>query len=280
MIHPTAVVAEDALLGAEVKVGPYAVIEGGAVLGDGCVVEAHAFIGRHVRMGSGNTVGVGSVLGGNPQDLRFSPDTESFVRIGNGNQIREHCTIHRSAQPGGSTLVGDGNFLMVGAHLGHDVQLGNKTVLANGVMLGGHVVVDDGVFFGGGTGVHQFVRIGKLAITQGHSSLSKDLPPFLMASELNSVVGLNVVGLKRAGFSPDQRSEVKEAFAWVYRRGYNIAQAIELARSRHWGVEADCFWRFVEKTGKRGICGWRGRRARRSEREVSEPAREPSDQSA
>ena len=101
-----------------------------------------------------------------------------------------------------------------------------------------------------------------------------------MASELNSVVGLNVVGLKRAGFSPDQRSEVKEAFSWVYRRGYNLAQALELAHSRHWGVEADCFWRFVQKTGKRGICGWRGRHARRSEREEAGPTREPSVQSA
>jgi hypothetical protein len=140
--------------------------------------------------------------------------------------------------------------------------------------------LDDGVFFGGGTAVHQFVRIGKLAITQGHSSLSKDLPPFLMASELNSVVGLNVVGLKRAGFSPDQRSEVKEAFSWVYRRGYNLAQALELARSRHWGVEADCFWSFVQKTGKRGICGWRGRRARRTESEGAEPSNAAPHQSA
>jgi UDP-N-acetylglucosamine acyltransferase len=280
IIHPTAVVAEDALLGADVKVGPYAVIESGAVLGDGCVVEAHAFISRWVRMGTGNTVGVGAVLGGNPQDLRFDPATESYVQIGNGNQFREHCTLHRGSKPGGVTLVGDGNFLMVGVHLGHDVQLGNKTVLANGVMLGGHVSVEDGVFFGGGTLVHQFVRIGKLAITQGNSSLSKDLPPFLMASELNAVVGLNVVGLKRAGFSSEQRSEVKEAFSWVYRRGYNLAQALDLARSRHWGVEADCFWRFIENTGKRGICGWRGRHTRRSERANGDPAGETAHQSA
>lgn len=280
MIHPTAVVAEDAHLGADVKVGPYAVIEGGAVLGDGCVVEAHAFLSRWVRMGAGNTVGVGAVLGGNPQDLRFDPATESYVQIGNGNQFREHCTVHRGSKPGGVTLVGDGNFLMVGVHLGHDVQLGNKAVLANGVMLGGHVSVADGVFFGGGTVVHQFVRIGKLAITQGNSSLSKDLPPFLMASELNAVVGLNVVGLKRAGFSTDQRSEVKEAFSWVYRRGYNLAQALDLAKSRHWGVEAACFWSFVENTGKRGICGWRGRHTRRAERAEAEPTAEAAHQSA
>jgi UDP-N-acetylglucosamine acyltransferase len=145
-------------------------------------------------------------------------------------------------------------------------------------MLGGHVVVDDGVFLGGSTAVHQFVRIGKLAISQGNSSLSKDLPPFLMASELNSVVGLNVVGLKRAGFSLEQRSEVKEAFSWVYRRGYNLAQAIQLARGRKWGLEADCFWQFLELTGKRGVCGWRGRHARRSERQDRESTAETEHQ--
>jgi UDP-N-acetylglucosamine acyltransferase len=280
MIHPTAVVAEDAHLGVDVKVGPYAVIESGAVIGSGCVIDAHAFISGYVRMGDANTVGVGAVLGGTPQDLRFDPSTESFVQIGKGNHIREHCTIHRGSHAGGATVVGDGNFLMVGVHLAHDVKLGNKTVFANGVMLGGHVVVDDGVFLGGSTVVHQFVRIGKLAISQGNSSLSKDLPPFLMASELNAVVGLNVVGLKRAGFSLEQRSEVKEAFSWVYRRGYNLAQALELARGRHWGVEADCFWRFVESTGKRGICGWRGRHTRRSDRADRDSSSEPTDQNA
>ena len=266
MIHSTAVVATDAELGTNVKVGPYAVVESGAAIGDGCVIEAHAFIGRFVRMGHNNRVGVGAVLGGDPQDLRFSPETESFVRIGSGNHFREHSTVHRGSQTGSETVVGDGNFLMVGVHLGHDVRIGNKVVFANGVMLGGHVIVDDGVFLGGSTVVHQFVRIGKLAISQGNSSLSKDLPPFLMASELNSVVGLNVVGLKRAGFSLEQRAEVKEAFSWVYRRGFNFAQALQLARGRKWGNEADCFWQFLELAGKRGICGWRGRHSRRAER--------------
>ena len=152
---------------------------------------------------------------------------------------------------------------MVGSHLGHDVKVGNKVVFANGVMLGGHVTVSDGVFLGGGTKVHQFVRIGKMAISQGNSSISKDLPPYLMSSELNTVVGLNVVGLKRGGLSLEQRNEIKEAFGWVYRQGYNLTQALELSRSRRWGVEAELFWSFLEQTGKRGICAWRGRRPRR-----------------
>lgn len=261
MIHPTAIVAADARLGIGVSLGPYAVVEAGAEIGDRCQIGAHALIGSHVRMGPDNAVGAGAVLGGEPQDLRFDATVRSFVRIGSGNRFREHCTVHRSCLAGGETLVGNDNFVMAGAHLGHDVRLGSKTVLANGVLVGGHAVIEDGSFLGGGTLVHQYVKVGRLAITQGNTSLSKNLPPFLMASGLNAVVGLNVVGLKRAGFSSQQRQEIKEAFSWVYRRGFNLAQAMEYSRARKWGVEAGQFWEFIQTAGKRGICGWRGRRA-------------------
>ena len=267
MIHPTAIVAEGARVGLGVSLGPYAIVEAGAEVGDHCQIGAHAVVGSCVRMGAGNWIGAGAILGGDPQDLRFDPAVESFVRIGSGNKIREHCTIHRSVQPGGQTQVGNENYLMVGSHLGHDVRVGDKTVLANGVLVGGHASIEDGVFLGGGTLVHQFVKVGRLAISQGNTSLSKNLPPFLMASGLNAVVGLNVVGLKRAGFSSQQRSEIKEAFSWVYRRGYNLAQAMEYARARKWSVDAEQFWDFITHAGKRGICGWRGRRAGAPERE-------------
>lgn len=251
-------------MGDDVQIGPYAIVESGAILGARCVIEAHAVVKGHVQMGTDNVVSNGAVIGGNPQDLRFDPATESMVRIGNRNTIREHCTVHRGALSGGETVLGDDNYLMVGTHIGHDTRIGNKAVFANGVMLGGHVEVDDCVFLGGGTVVHQFVRIGKMAISQGNSSLSKDLPPFLMSSELNTVVGLNVVGLKRGGLNPAQRNEIKEAFNWVYRRGYNFSQALELARARRWGAEAEHFWAFLSATGKRGICAWRGKRSVRT----------------
>jgi UDP-N-acetylglucosamine acyltransferase len=267
MIHSTAIVAEGARVGVGVSLGPYAIVESGAEIGDHCKIGAHAVVASCVRMGSGNWIGAGAILGGDPQDLRFDPAVQSFVKIGANNRIREHCTIHRSLTPGGHTQVGNENYLMVGSHLGHDVRVGDKTVLANGVLVGGHASIDDGVFLGGGTLVHQFVKIGRLAISQGNTSLSKNLPPFLMASGLNAVVGLNVVGLKRAGFSSQQRSEIKEAFSWVYRRGYNLAQAMEYSRARKWSVDAEQFWRFIEYAGKRGICGWRGRRAGAPERE-------------
>ena len=267
MIHPTAIVAEGAQLGLGVSLGPYAIVEAGAEVGDQCQIGAHAVVGSCVRMGAGNAIGAGSILGGDPQDLRFDPAVESFVRIGSGNRIREHCTIHRSAAAGGQTQLGNENYLMAGSLLGHDVRVGDRTVLANGVLIGGHVSIEDGVFLGGGTLVHQFVKIGRLAISQGNASLSKNLPPFLMASGLNTVVGLNVVGLKRAGFSSLQRSEIKEAFSWVYRRGYNLAQAMDYARARNWSVDAEQFWDFIQHAGKRGICGWRGRRPGAPERE-------------
>jgi UDP-N-acetylglucosamine acyltransferase len=268
MIHPTAIVAEGARLGVGVSLGPYAIVEEGAEVGDHCRIGAHAVIGSSVRMGEDNWIGAGAVLGGDPQDLRFDTIQTSYLQIGSGNRIREHCTIHRSAVPGGRTEVGNENYLMVGSHLGHDVRMGDKTILANGVLVGGHATIEDGVFLGGGTLVHQSVKVGRLSISQGNTSLSKNLPPFLMASGLNAVVGLNVVGLKRAGFSSQQRSEIKEAFSWVYRRGYNLAQAMDYARARKWSADAEHFWDFIEHAGKRGICGWRGRRAGVSERDA------------
>jgi len=259
MIHPTAVVGPGARLGDGVEIGPYAVVEAGAEIGDGCEIGAHAVVGRYVRMGAGNSVGAGAVIGGDPQDLGFKAVTESYVRIGNGNRIREHCTLHRAAKAGGETVVGDDCFLMVGSHVGHDSRLGNRVIMANGVLLGGHVEVGDGAFLGGGTVVHQLVKVGRMAVTQGNSSLSKSVPPYLMTSGLNTVVGLNVVGLKRGGFSSAQRAEIKDAFDGLFRSGRNVSQAIAWARERSWGQASLCFWEFVEGAGKRGICGWRGR---------------------
>ena len=267
MIHPTAVVAPEARLGVGVEIGPYAVVETGAEIGDGCVIGAHAVVGGYVRMGAGNSVGAGAVIGGEPQDLGFKAATESYVRIGNGNRIREHCTVHRAVKAGGETVMGNDCFLMVGSHVGHDSRLGNRVIMANGVLLGGHVEVGDGAFLGGGTGIHQFVKVGRMAVTQGNSSLSKSVPPYLMTSGLNTVVGLNVVGLKRGGFSVAQRTEIKDAFDGLFRSGRNVSQAVAWARERSWGEAAQCFWEFVECAGRRGICGWRGR-ARSGEEEV------------
>lgn len=254
MIHSTAIVHPAARLGENVQVGPYAVIEGAAEIGDRCVIQAHAIIGAHVKMGPDNTIGYGAVIGADPQDFAFKPEVESWVRIGARNRIREYATLHRGTTPGTATIVGDDCFLMAGAHLGHNVHLGNRVIVANNSLLGGHVVVEDNVFIGGGCVFHQHMRVGRLVIAQGASAFSKDIPPFTLAAERNTVAGLNVVGLRRAGFSPEQRKEVKAAFDLLYRSGYNTGQALEAARAKSWGPEAAAFFDFVAAAKKRGIC--------------------------
>ena len=260
MKHPSAVIHPDAILAEDVEVGPYAVIEGAARIGAGCVIQAHAIVGAHVVMGERNTIGYGAVIGGDPQDFAFKPATKSEVRIGSDNRIREYATIHRGTADGSATVVGDHCFLMAGAHLGHNVRLGDHVVIANGSMLGGHVIVEERVFIGGGCVFHQHMRIGRLAICQGASAFSKDIPPFTIAAERNGVAGLNVVGLRRAGLSAAQRAEIKAAFALLYRSRMNVAQALAAAREREWEAEGRAFWDFVGAAGKRGLCDLLGTR--------------------
>ena len=254
MKHPTAVIHPDAIIADDAKIGAYAVIEGAARIGAGCIIQAHAVIGAHVIMGERNEIGHGAIIGGDPQDFAFKKSTQSHVRIGNDNRIRECATIHRGTAEGSATIVGDGCFLMAGAHLGHNVRLGDGVIIANNSMLGGHVIVEDRVFIGGGCVFHQHMRVGRLAICQGASAFSKDIPPFTMAAERNGVVGLNVVGLRRAGFDAEQRAEIKTAFVLLYRSRRNVTQALAAARETSWTAEGRAFWDFVGAAGKRGIC--------------------------
>lgn len=270
MIHSTAVIHPDAQLGSKVTVGPYAVIEGAAKIGDGCVIQAHAVIGAHVEMGRDNVIGYGAILGGDPQDFAFKPEIRSSVRIGNGNKIREYCTLHRGTSENSATTVGDGCFLMAGAHLAHNVTLGNHVVIANNALLGGYVQVGDRVFIGGGCVFHQFIRVGRLAICQGASAFSKDVPPFTTAAERNGVAGLNIVGLRRSGFTPEQRKEIKAAFSLLYREGHNTTQALAVAKTRTWGHEAEDFFNFVGAAKKRGICDFLATRGGAFSEEVPE----------
>jgi UDP-N-acetylglucosamine acyltransferase len=260
-IHPTAIVHPQAELGADVEIGPGAVVEGAARIGDGCVIQAHAVIGAHVTMGQGNTIGYGAIIGGDPQDFAFDPAIRSEVRIGDRNRIREYCTIHRGTGEGTATVVGSDCYLMAGAHLGHNVRLADRVVLANNALLGGHVVMGERVFVGGGSVFHQHIRVGRLAITQGISGFGKDLPPFTIGAEVNGVAGLNVIGMRRAGFNAEQRREVKEAFALLYRSGLNVTQALAAAAEREWGEEGREFFEFVAAAKKRGLCDYLGTRS-------------------
>lgn len=253
-VHPTAIVHPDARLADDVEIGAYVCIEGPAEIGPGCVIQPHAAITGDVRMGKNNVVGYGAIIGAEPQDFSFRPEIRSGVVIGNNNRIREYCTIHRGSKEGTATLVGDHNFLMAGAHVAHNVTIGNNVVVANNVLLGGHVELQDQCFIGGGTVFHQFTRVGRLVIAQGCSAFSKDVPPFTLAAERNTVAGLNIIGLRRAALSAKTRAEIKEAFKLIYASGLNRTQALKKARARKWSVEAAAFFDFIEAAKQRGIC--------------------------
>jgi UDP-N-acetylglucosamine acyltransferase len=253
-IHPAALVDSDAQIGAEVEIGPFSVIGPGAVVGNNTIVQSHVVIEGNVAIGTGNFIGQGAIIGTPPQDLSFSPDRKTKVEIGNDNVIREYCTIHRGSPEGSATKIGDKNFLMAGAHVGHNCAIGNNVVIANNCLLAGHVRVDDQAFLGGGSTFHQHMHVGRLVMVQGSSAFGKDLPPFVIAAERNSVFGVNVVGLRRAGFSAKDRNEIKAAFKLLYMSGLNIGQAIEKAATMKFGAPAREFIDFVANAKKRGVC--------------------------
>jgi UDP-N-acetylglucosamine acyltransferase len=252
-IHPTAIIDDGAQLGAEVEIGPFSIVGPEVIIGDKCVIQSHVVIEGPVQMGAGNFIGHGSIVGGAPQDLNFQAQTRSRIEIGNANVIREHCTIHRGATDGSSTVLGDGNFLMVGAHVGHDCRIGNGVVIVNNSLLAGHVRIDDRAFIGGGSRFHQGIRIGRVVMAEGR--FTKSLPPFLIAAK-NQVFGVNILGLRRAGFSLVDRDEIKRAFKVLYKSGLNTTQALERAAEIEFGPLGQEFFNFVADAGKRGIVSY------------------------
>lgn len=259
MIHLTAIIGSGAKIGERVEIGPHSVIGGEAQIGDDCVIGANVVIEGEVRIGRENRIGHGAHLGGEPQDLSYSPKTRSGVEIGDRNRIREYCTIHRGTTGGSVTKIGDDNFFMVGAHIGHNCAVRNKVIIANNVLLGGYVSVADQAFLGGGTTLHQFTRVGRLVMAQGSSAFGKDLPPFTLAAERNAVFGLNSIGLERAGMSKAQIDEIKRAFKLLYFRKLNTREALEQAATMEWTDVGREFFDFVrESVGKRGVCAYGG----------------------
>jgi UDP-N-acetylglucosamine acyltransferase len=253
-IHPTAIVDPGAKIGAGVEIGPFSIIGSQVTIGERTIVQSHVVIEEEVEIGTNNFIGHGAVIGASPQDVSFLPERKTKVEIGKDNVIREYCTIHRGTDEGSATKIGDKNFLMAGAHIGHNCEIGNNVIIANNCLLAGFVQVDDGAFLGGGSTFHQFMHIGRLVMVQGSSAFGKDLPPFVIAAERNYVFGLNMVGLRRAGFTLKQRDEIKAAFKLIYLSGLNISQALEKAATMKFGAPAREFLDFVSNAKKRGIC--------------------------
>ena len=229
MIHPTAIIHPKAKLDATVQVGPFAVIDAGVELGADCVVGPHVYLTGETKIGAGNRFHAGCVIGDAPQDLKYK-DEPTRLRIGDDNVFREHVTVHRSNKPDEDTVVGSHNFFMANSHVAHNCVIGDHVILANGALLGGHAVVQDRAFISGNCLVHQFTRVGTLALMQGGAAISKDLPPFTIAQRENEICGLNVIGLRRAGFTAEQRLELKRLYHLLFRGGKNLRAALAEAQ--------------------------------------------------
>ncbi len=251
-IHPLANVSPEARLGVGVKVGAFATVESDVELGDHCVVASGAIVKAGVTAGAENEFCEHAVIGGAPQHAG-KPQHTGRVSIGSKNVFREYVTIHRALKPGTTTTVGDGNYVMAGAHFGHDSVVGNNAIFANGAMLGGHVAVEDRAFVSGAVAVHQFCRIGRLAMVGGHARVVQDVPPFmLLDGQSGCIVGLNVVGLRRSGHSSDDIAALKGAYRLIYRRGLAWKDVLEALRAEFPTGPATHLHAFLS-TGTRGF---------------------------
>jgi UDP-N-acetylglucosamine acyltransferase len=230
-IHPTAVVHPRAELADDVQVGAYAVIGPHVQIDSGTIIEAHVIIEANTIIGKNNHIYYGAVLGAPPQDRKFKHE-RTFLRIGDNNLIREYVTIHRASGEGEETVIGDNNFLMAYVHIGHNCRVGSGVVMANSVGISGHCVIDDGANLGGMTGVHQFTRIGRLAMVGGMSRIVRDVPPFMLVEGNPArVYGINLVGLRRAGIAEEVRAALKTACRLMFYADLNLSQAIERIRA-------------------------------------------------
>lgn len=257
-IDSTAWVSDSAVLGSGVEIGPFAVVGDEVRVGDGCAIGPHAVLHPGTVIEERCTVHAHACIGDVPQDLSFEP-ARSGVLVGAGTVMREGVTIHRGTRPDSMTEVGRGCFLMAHAHVAHNCRLGDRVIMANGVLLAGYVEVGSGAFLSGNCLVHQFTRIGPMAMLSGGSAVGKDVPPFctVPALTVNRVAGLNVVGMRRAGLAPEERLAVKRAFALLYRSGLNVSQAIEAIRKESASGPAREFAEFLDAS-TRGICAGPG----------------------
>lgn len=256
-IHPTSIVHPNAKIAEDVEIGPYTIVEEDVFIDEGTKIGAHCTLKNGTRIGKRCRIYAGVVIGELPQ-VKEQKSCTSFVYVGDENIIREYVTIHRSMYEGGATIIGNENFIMAGVHIAHDCKIGNKITITNYAGLTGHVTVEDGAFISGLVAIHQFVRIGAFSMIGGSSKVVQDVPPYLVVDGHPArVYGVNVTGLRRAGFSPQARALIKSAYRILYREGLNTKQALEKIRNE---LSQDSvikhFLEFIEDS-KRGIC--RGR---------------------
>src|SRR5580704_10115603 len=225
-VATTARVHPDAVVGPGVRIGEYCVIESDTVIGPRCLLEPYVFVKRWTTLGRDNQISAGTVLGTDPLDKHFNGE-RSYLRIGDGNKIREHFTISRGTPPESATEIGNDNFIMTSRHIAHNSKIGNQTVIASCVLLGGYVEVGDQAFLSGGVLVHQFSKIGRLAMISGNTRVNLDAPPFFTFSGFQiAPKGLNLVGLKRAGYKAPDVSILKQAYQLLYKSNLQLEEAL------------------------------------------------------
>ena len=233
--------------------GEFCVIESDVEIGADCLLEPYVFVKRWTTMGERNSVSAGTVLGTDPLDKNFTGE-RSYLRIGNDNIIREHYTISRGTEPESVTEIGDGNYIMTSGHIAHNCKIGNSTVICSCALVAGYVDVEDQVFISGGVVIHQFSKIGRLAMIGGNTRVNSDVPPFFLYSGFNvEAKGLNLVGLKRAGFKASQIAALKAAYKLLYRSGLKLEDALRRIEVEAATPETVHLVSFIRQS-KRGIC--------------------------
>lgn len=244
----------EAKIGPNVRIGPFCIVEPGVTIGEGCILEGRVTIKSETTLGPNNHLFEGAVIGGLPQHVHV-PESPGRVIIGSGNTIRENVTVHRALAADKATVIGDNNLLMVNVHVAHDCRLGNSTIFANNAMIAGHVTVDDRAYVSGAVGVHQFCRIGALAMVGGQAHVVKDVPPFVTVDGLSSlVVGLNQIGLRRAGHSTQSVCRLKEAYRVIYRSGLTWNEILARLRDEFADGPASLFYQFLSATTRGILC--------------------------
>ncbi len=249
----TARVHPDARIGPQCFIGEYCIVESDVVLGAFCKLEAYVYVKRWTTLGERNEISSGTVLGTDPLDKGFTGE-RSYLRIGDSNKIREHYTISRGTQPESVTEIGSGNYIMTSGHIAHNCRIGNNTVIASCALVAGYVEVEDEAFISGGVVVHQHSKIGRLAMIGGNTRVNSDVPPFFLYSDFNvAAKGLNLVGLRRAGFKHADLAALKTAYRILYRSGLKLEDALSMIETEVPTEHTRHLVSFI-RSSKRGIC--------------------------
>ena len=258
-IHPTAVISPEAELADDVMVGPHVVIEGPVRIGPQCTIRAMPIFAAPSRWARETPSTKAPILGERPQHLKYNGEPTG-LEIGDGNIFREYVTVHRGTTQAWTTRIGSHNFFMVSSHVAHDCRIGNRCILANGALVGGHCIVEDNVYLSGNCRLHQFVRVGRLALLSGCSASTKDIPPFVIQQGIDTVVGVNVVGMRRAGLSDERINAVRRAFRILFHQGLVMPSALALIEQELRGIDVvEEFVTFIRQSS-RGINPMRSRR--------------------